>query len=93
MAIRHPEKTSNRRGAISPVTKAVFRAIGAVLYGENRSQLPRDGRALAQLLADRAQELGLDGCDQIDPAAKLTTEAVRAALEGMSAADREAAPS
>jgi hypothetical protein len=92
-AMLHPEKTSktsNRAGAMSPKTKAVLRAVGAVLYGENRDQLPRDVRALAELLADRSQELGLAGCNDVDPATKLTTEAVRAVLEGMSAADRDA---
>jgi hypothetical protein len=37
---RVPPKKGNRTGTMAPATRALFRSVGAVLYGENRKKIP-----------------------------------------------------
>jgi hypothetical protein len=87
---RVPPKKGNRAGTMAPATRALFRAAGAVLYGENRKKIPRTQRDLANLIVECAYDLGLAPDDMLNANEKNVLVAAQELLAGMRAADLDA---
>jgi chromosome segregation ATPase len=87
--LRVRPKKGNRAGTMAPATRALFRAAGAVLYGENRNMIPRTQQDLANLVVERAYDLGLAPDDMLNANEKNVLVAAQELLAGMRAADLE----
>jgi hypothetical protein len=78
----------NRTGTMAPATRALFRAAGALLYGEGRAKIPRTAPEMAKLLVECAYEHQLAPDDTLNADQKNVRAAAHELLAGMRATER-----